>query len=287
MYSSAIKKNIDTGVPVLAPGRYANNSSLVQTEKVVGNLVLPCSTPTISYVYFLTVGTSLWIAPSTVQSPITYWIVGGGGGGGGAYDNSGGGGGAGGSVLTGTYEVIPNRTYAILVGAGGAGGTGLTLTSSTNGTAGESSTFDTEFGGPTAAGGAAGYHSRYVTGQFGNGGAIGLGGFGGGGGGCGGGGGGAASGGGGSTGSAGGIGGSGISYSFSGVQSGETVDYGVGGVGGRNLAGTNTYIVGEAGTANTGTGGGGGSASSSSPSGSRVVNGGGGGSGFVVIRYSA
>ena len=160
----------------LVPGSYSDMSSSTYTEIIFGQtkccLTNSTSTNTSSsnttyttyYSIFTTLGSSTWTAPSTCQSPITYWIVGGGGGGSGAYDQRGNGGGGGGFATTGTYAVVAGTTYDVVVGAGGAGGTGRgTLNvitgpfgSDTDGTDGIDSSFDIAGGGPVAAGGGKG-----------------------------------------------------------------------------------------------------------------------------------
>lgn len=248
-------------------------------------------TYTTFYVEFTTTGTTTWTAPATIQSPITYWIVGGGGGGAGAYDQRGNGGGGGGAAITGTYAVVAGTTYDIVVGAGGAGGTGKGSPSGshTDGADGTGSSFDFAGGGPVAAGGGKGLIGAPFN-QGGIGGTVTGGGGGGGGGGNGGGGGGA--GGNGTNGAASGFGpagtgGTGVSFTIPGYNGGNPQAYGAGGNGGANRS--SGFAVGASGSANRGNGGGGGSAYSSQPpsGGGFIQMGGNGGSGLVVIQYSA
>jgi hypothetical protein len=249
-------------------------------------------TYTTFYVEFTTTGSTTWTAPATIQSPITYWIVGGGGGGGGAHDGGGAGGGGGGVVITGTYSVVAGTTYDIVVGVGGAGGTGVTgnVTPETDGTDGSDSSFNAGGGGPVAAGGGGGFRSRALP-QNGDGGAAASAGSGGIGGNSGstsraGGGGGGASGSGtnGTVGTPGtaGTGGAGISFTIPGYNGGNAQVYGEGGDGGTNRI----LAVGASGSANTGKGGGGGGATFGNPT-TNITIGGDGGSGLVVIQYSA
>jgi hypothetical protein len=244
------------------------------------------------YVSFTTTGSDTWTAPTTIQSPITYWIVGGGGGGGGAHDNGSAGGGGGGAAITGTYAIVAGTTYSLVVGAGGAGGTGITgnVPPETDGSGGIASSFDVGNGGPVAPGGEGGFKSRGLP-QNGIGGAAATDVSGGGGGrgqssaGAGGGGGGAAaSGTNGTAGSPGtaGTGGTGISFTIPGYNGGNSQSYGNGGNGGVNR----TTVVGTSGSANTGNGGGGGGAAGGSPP-TSIRMGGNGGSGLVIIQYSA
>jgi hypothetical protein len=219
-------------------------------------------TYTTFYDIFTTEGSTTWTAPTTCQSPITYWIVGGGGGGSGAYDQRGNGGGGGGAAITGTYAVVAGTTYDIVVGAGGDGGTGQGTQSGgpgtgthTDGADGTDSSFDVSNGGPVAAGGGKGLIADpYRTG--GTGGTVTTGGGGGGGGGNGGGGGGA--GGNGTNGAnagvygPGGTGGSGVSFTIPGYNGGNAQVYGAGGNGGANRV--SGFVVGVSGSANTGKG---------------------------------
>jgi hypothetical protein len=287
------------------PGTYSDTSSSTQTEVVLGK-TLVCPTNTISnntiytiyYIAFTISGSSTWTAPTTCQSPITYWIVGGGGGGGAAFDNAGGGGGGGGVAITGTYAIVAGTTYDIVVGDGGAGGTArgssypnptVNPGTQTNGTAGTNSSFDVSNGGPVAAGGGAGLNSRNAPGGSGLGGGISLGGNGGGGGNCGGGGGGAGGNGTNGSGSIAGTGGPGILFTIPGYNGGVVQSYGIGGNGGVDISTILSSIVGASGSVNRGNGGGGGSAGSYSPpsTGGVITIGGDGGSGLVVIQYSA
>ena len=249
-------------------------------------------TPIYTTVYTAFYGpfTFTWPAPATIQSPITYWIIGGGGGGAGAYDQRGNGGGGGGAFITGTYAVVGGTAYTIVVGAGGAGGTGRGSGGGVDGTAfdgtdGTSSSFDAAGGGPVAAGGGKGLiGAPFRTG--GTGGLVTTGGGGGDGGGRGGGGGGA--GGNGTNGSlglgTGAPGGEGISFT---IPSLSPQVYGEGGNGGENPL--SDYTVGADGSAYSGKGGGGGSAAAAQPPAADglIKMGGDGGSGLVVIEYSA
>lgn len=255
------------------------------------------TTYTTYYVTFTTTGSTTWTAPATIQSPITYWIVGGGGGGAGAYDQRGNGGGGGGFAITGTYAVVAGETYTIVVGEGGAGGEGQGTQSGgpgfgthTDGEDGTESSFDASNGGPVAAGGGKGLigapfrqGGTLVSGVTTGGGGGGGGGSGGGGGGAGGNGTNGASG----AGAAGGTGGTGVSFTIPGYNGGNPQEYGAGGNGGRNPP--SSFAVGASGSANTGNGGAGGSAASFQPpyAGGLRKMGGDGGSGLVVIQYSA
>ena len=288
----------------LVPGTYSDTSSTTYTQIVLGqgkccstetSLHDTTSSPTYTTYYsaFTTAGSSTWTAPATIQSPITYWIVGGGGGGAGAYDQRGNGGGGGGFATTGTYAVVAGTTYSIVVGAGGAGGTGqgtLTLSgpfgSHSDGEDGTDSSFDSAGGGPVAAGGGRGLIAG-ISRSGGTGGTVTTGGGGGGGGGSGGGGGGAGGDGTAGTTNVAGIGGTGISFTISGYNGGNAQVYGAGGNGGANSGGG--YAVGVSGSANTGNGGQGGRAASFQPpyAGGVITMGGAGGSGLVVIQYSA
>ena len=277
----SIVRNINVGAVNTTVSEYNQYIQEVQPSTTSSNL-------TLIYEYFTTVGSISWTAPATVQSPITYWLVGGGGGGGGAYDNGGAGGGGGGSFLTGTYAVTPGQSYTIIVGDGGIGGSGRTSLSppfvSTNGTNGDPSSFDYTNSGPQALGGGYGYNRSSQNANSGRAASVGTaseGGSGGGGGAAGDGGGGSFGAGTANVGTTPGIGGTGISQTFPGINSGNSVIYGIGGNGAPN---TNT--TGQTGTANTGKGGGGGGATSGSP-GTLTKNGGNGGSGLVVIQYYA
>ncbi len=258
-------------------------------------------TYTTFYVEFTTTGTTTWTAPATIQSPITYWIVGGGGGGAGAYDQRGNGGGGGGAAITGTYAVVAGATYDIVVGAGGAGGDGRGTNvgtppgdeygTHTDGADGAGSSFDSAGGGPVAAGGGKGLIGAPFR-LGGTGGLVTTGGGGGAGGGSGGGGGGAGGNGtdgvGGAGPAAGGTGGIGVSFTIPGYNGGNPQVYGAGGNGGADPE-TSTYTVGANGLANRGNGGVGGSAASYRPpyDDGIIKMGGDGGSGLVVIQYSA
>lgn len=238
---------------------------------------------------FRDTGFQRWTAPRHVYS-VEYLIVGGGGGGGGAYDTGSSGGGGGGMVLTGTLNVIPNRTYNIYVGKGGKGGTGLTGLNNTtsihetNGENGENSILHNI----VAYGGGGGYKSRFVNNSAGKGGIKQLlepqiktttGGDGGlnrdntGGGG------GGAGGDGGDAGSAGGAGGSGVISDLNIFNN--PYEFGKGGKGGDNV---DRIVIGISGFKNSGKGGDGGSVVSGSPA-TQTKIGGDGGSGFIAIRY--
>ena len=305
----SIMNNINTANILPVPGRYSNRSARIHTDIIFGqmNYGIPNnsisnsggSTYTTYYVSFTITGSTTWTAPATIQSPITYWIVGGGGGGGGAQDNSGAGGGGGGVATTGTYAVVGGTTYTVIVGAGGNGGTAIGSSypnaainpgSSTDGTAGTNSSFDLTNGGPVAAGGGAGLQrSNNIPRRGGYGGAVSTGGYGGDGGYGGGGGGGAAGNGtNGGTFSAG-TGGTGISFTIPEYNGGNAQVYGAGGNGGANMTGELNSTVGASGSVNTGKGGGGGGTASFSPprTGGVITIGGAGGSGLVVIQYSA
>ncbi len=301
--------SVNTGNLVVPPGSYSDVSSRTHTDtaiskieccipsNLVSNLVSISTGPTYTtyYLDFTTTGTSTWTAPDTIQSPITYWIVGGGGGGAGAYDQRGNGGGGGGAAITGTYSVVAGTTYTIVVGEGGAGGTGrgtLTLSgpfgSDTDGEDGTASSFDSAGGGPVAAGGGKGLDGTTGTLRAGGtGGAFTTGGGGGGGGGSGGGGGGAGGDGTDGTTNVAGIGGAGIPFTIPGYNGGNSQVYGAGGNGGANSGAG--FAVGADGLANRGNGGAGGRAASFQPpySGGEIKMGGNGGSGLVVIQYSA
>jgi len=308
-YHQGIMNTINTTNVLPATGRYSNMGARIHTDIVFGqmNLCIPNNSTSISggptyttyYVIFTTTGSTSWTAPGTCQSPITYWIVGGGGGGGGAQDNSGAGGGGGGVATTGTYAVVAGTTYTVVVGTGGNGGTAIGSSfpnpainpgSSTDGTAGTSSSFDLSNGGPVAAGGGAGLKRGNNTHSgAGDGGIVSTGGYGGDGG-YGGGGGGGAVGNGTNGGSlSGGTGGTGISFTIPGYNGGNSQLYARGGNGGANMTGTLNSTVGTSGSVNTGNGGGGGGAASFSPTRTDgvITIGGAGGSGLVVIQYSA
>jgi hypothetical protein len=277
----------------------AQFTTAAEQSQYLASVSLPGSTtPTYTTFYeaFTAAESTTWTAPATIQSPITYWIVGGGGGGAGAYDQRGNGGGGGGAAITGTYAVVAGTTYTIVVGAGGAGGEGQGSAGAspgdTDGADGTDSSFDSAGGGPVAAGGGKGLDGTTGTPSAGGtGGIVTTGGNGGGGGASGGGGGGA--GGNGTNGilsgvgpfvKAGGIGGIGVSFTIPGYNGGNAQVYGAGGDGGANPS--SGFAVGASGLANTGKGGGGGSAVSFAPDPGRRM-GGNGGSGLVVIQYSA
>ena len=311
-YNQTMKNNINRGNIVIAPGGGPSDmNASIYTEVVVGqtkccipdNPTSISSEPTYTtfYAAFTTTGTTTWTAPATIQSPITYWIVGGGGGGAGAFDQRGNGGGGGGAAITGTYPVVGGTTYDIVVGAGGAGGRGQGTNfgtppleeygTHTDGTDGTSSSFDSAGGGPVAAGGGMGLiGAPFLQGGTSVGGVT-TGGGGGGGGGNGGGGGGA--GGNGTDGAASfsygpaGTGGPGVSFTIPGYNGGNPQVYGAGGNGGANRP--SGFAVGTDGLANRGNGGAGGGAVSRSPpyTGGLIKMGGDGGSGLVVIQYSA
>ena len=101
-YNKSITDSITAGNVGLFPASSSDRSANIHTELVAGRIDCCVSngstsnaspTYTTYYAIFTTTGSSTWTAPATIQSPITYWIVGGGGGGAGAFDQRGNGGG--------------------------------------------------------------------------------------------------------------------------------------------------------------------------------------------------
>jgi hypothetical protein len=106
-----------------------------------GNLTLPVGTTvqrpnnTVVVQSFTAVGTTSWTAPAGVSSVEVLVVAGGGGG----ASRHGGGGGAGGLIYRSNYPVTSGSSYTVTVGGGGAG---AASGSSTIGTNGGNSVFD-------------------------------------------------------------------------------------------------------------------------------------------------
>jgi hypothetical protein len=260
-------------------------------DGILSNMVR--GTPRATVETFSIPGITTWKVPTDITS-IEYVVVSGGGGGGGGYDTGGGGGGGGGMVLSGTFNVIPETDYTVVIGSGGTASTNsYPLIPETAGGPGGFSAFSKPYPirvpiDPTqtiyALGGEGGKASRTQTGFSGKGGeaqtssTAPVGGSGGGSvsitppvrSGSGGGGGGSGGAGGNGTSSDGGAGGAGISTSITGTP----FTYGVGGKGAKG----NTRTLGSNGTISNGGGGGGWISSGAN-------NGGRGGGGIVIIKY--